>query len=138
MSWDIFVQDLPEDASTVQEIPDDFQPKPLMSRVALLSGIKEVIPQADVTDPSWIRVDGPGYSIEINVGRDDPVLDFAFHVRGGDLASGVIAHVLEHFDLRAIDPGSDTGMFDRDGAADSLRKWRAYRDQVAGDRSHVS
>jgi hypothetical protein len=131
MSWDIFVQDLPAHARKVQEIPDDFVPQPLMSRQALLDGIRHVVPGADFSDPTWGVIDGPDYSIEINIGEGDPVSGFAFHVRGGDLAAGIVSAILEHFGLRAIDTGRDDGMFfDATAAAASLRRWRAYRDRV--------
>jgi hypothetical protein len=132
MSWDIFVQNLPADARTVAEIPDDFRPAPLMARSALLEQIKEAVPEVDFTDTSRGRIEGPGYSIEVQVGDADPVTSFVFHVRGGDLAAGVVADVLDRLGLRAIDPGSDSGFFSRDTATASLAAWRGYRDRTFG------
>ena len=134
MSWDIFVMDLPADAATMDDIPQDFEGRVLMSRWALIEGIKQVVPDADFSDPTWGHIDGPDYSIEVNVGDDDPLTGFAFHVRGdGDTAAGIVAAILRHFGLRAVDSSSDTGLFDPESAVESLRHWRAYRDHVVGD-----
>jgi hypothetical protein len=130
VSWDIFVQDLPPDAETVAEIPDDFRPAPLMARSALIERIRGVVPEADFGDPTWGRIEGPGLSIEDNIGDADPVRGFAFHVRGGDMAVGIVANVLERLGLRALDPGSGSGFFERDTAVASLTAWRNHREQV--------
>lgn len=131
MSWDIFVADFPKDALTLDDVPEGFEGGPLMARRELIERVIEVVPEADFSNPTWATIEGPDYSIEINVGDEDPVRSFAFHVRGGDLAVGVVAAILEHLGLRAVDTGRDDGgFFDPDSAQDGLRRWRAYRDQV--------
>jgi hypothetical protein len=138
VSWDIFVQDLPADAKTLDKIPDDFRPASLMARSTLIERIKEVAPEADFGDPTWGRIEGPSFSIEVNLGGKDPVESFAFHVRSGDMAAGIVSDILDHLGLRALDPGSDSGFFDRDGAVASLTAWRAYRDHVLGRNADTS
>ena len=66
MSWDIFVQDIPDEARAVRDIPDDFEPRPLGSRTEVIRRIPEVVPTADFSDPSWGTVEGPDFSIELN------------------------------------------------------------------------
>jgi hypothetical protein len=68
------------------------------------------------------------------MGANDEVDSFALHVRGGDLAIGLIAELLDRLKVSAIDPQSDNGIFERDAAVERLRRWRAYRDQVVGRR----
>jgi hypothetical protein len=109
MSWDIFVQELPAGAHSFDDIPEDFEPGPLMSREALIAGIRQVVPSAKFPDSSWASLEGPGYSIEVSIGDEDPVTSFAFHVSGGDLAPGVVADLLAHFGLRGLDSASDDG-----------------------------
>ena len=43
MSWDIFALDIPPEIKSVEEIPSD-SPKPLGTRSAVISKIKELIP----------------------------------------------------------------------------------------------
>ncbi len=43
MSWDIFVQDLPQDVHKIDEIPDDFKPKPIGRRADIIAAILDVV-----------------------------------------------------------------------------------------------
>ena len=130
MSWDIFGQDLPRGARTLEEIPNDFKPAPLGERTVIIKKIEEVVPYADFSNPSWGVIERDEWSIEVNLGKEENCNGFAFHVRGGDAAVGVVAAILEHLNLRAVD--SQTGDFFEAGpeAIESFRKWRAYRDQI--------
>lgn len=130
MSWDIFVQDLPTDAATVAEIPDDFVPQGLGNRSEIVAKICEVIPDANFSDPAWGLIDGDDWSIEVNIGDSETCTGFALHVRGGDQATGVVDAVLRALDIRAID--SQTGEFFVAGPESqaSFKMWREYRDSV--------
>jgi hypothetical protein len=130
MSWDIFVQDIPASATSVDEIPDDFKPKPLGPHSELLRAIRTVLPFADYSDRTWIRVDLPEVSMEISLGDDDPVQGFAFHVRGGDLSAAAIAEILGRIGVRAFDPESDNGLFDLATPGGSLQRWQQFRDSA--------
>lgn len=135
MSWDIFVQDLPKNAKKVAEIPNDFRPAALGPRSAVIQRIKEVVPYADFSDPSWGLIDGKDWSIEVNIGEDEICDGFALHVRGGDEAAGVVGAILEHLNLRALD--AQTGEFFVAGpeATASLAKWRAFRDRIISEKN---
>jgi len=91
MSWDIYVQDIPPSVKSISEMPDDFEPQPLGTRGDIIARIREVIPNADFTSPSWGQIDGPDFSIEVSMGALEQVVSFAFHVRGGDLATFAVA-----------------------------------------------
>ena len=135
MSWDIFVQDLPREAATTADIPDDFRPVALGPRNRIIGKILEIVPTADFSDPAWGNIRGEDWSIEEKLGDEDECDGFAFHVRGGDGAVGAVAAILEHLGLRALD--SQTGEFFVAGptALASFRKWRGYRDRVVGEGS---
>src|SRR5689334_604191 len=109
MSWDIFAQDFPADVKTPGEIPDDFMPKSIGSRSSVIAMIKEAIPTADFSDPSWGLIGGDNWSIEVNIGKDENCDGFVLHVRGGDAAADAVARILDHLGLRAID--SQSGEF---------------------------
>jgi hypothetical protein len=130
MSWDIFVMDIPRSATSVDTLPPDWMPGPIPVREEILRAIIEVDPTADLSDPSWVRVNGAGFSIEVNIGNDSPLTSFACHIRGGDYSIGFVADLLERLKLRAFDPGSPTGIFAPGTAGESLARWREYRDQV--------
>jgi hypothetical protein len=131
VSWDIFVQDLPPESRSVSEIPDDFQPKPIGERRYVIATIERLFPEADFTDPGWGRIDSASYSIEVNLGESETLSSFAFHIRGNDEAAYVVAEILEALRLRAIDPGSETGIFELGpSSVESFRRWREYRNRV--------
>lgn len=133
MSWDLFVQDLPAQAKSVADIPDDFRPGSIGKRSEIIASIVSLIPKASFENPSWGLIDGSGWSVEINLGAEEECQGFAFHVRGGDIALGAVAMILQRLNLRAIDSQSGE-FFVADGSAiESFRQWKTYRDQVLRD-----
>ena|SRR5262245_36501921 len=130
MSWDIFVQDLPNGIANTDEIPADFQRRPIGSRDDIIATIRRIVPTADFSDPLWGRIEGSGYSIEVNLGKEHLLKSFAFHIRGGSDAIHVIAAILRELNLRAIDPSSETGLFDYPTSIQGLESWRDFRDRV--------
>ena len=131
MSRDIFVQDIPPEIRSLEDIPSDFQPALIGRRSEIISRILDVVPFADFSDPSWGRIDGSTFSIEVNIGASDSVRHFAFHARGDDMAAAVITDILLHLGLRAFDPQAPNGIFDLEvDPTIGLRKWRAYRESV--------
>ncbi|HEX7150813.1 MAG TPA: hypothetical protein VF618_04935 [Thermoanaerobaculia bacterium] len=129
MSWDVFIQHLPSSAVHVADIPDDFEPLPLGTRADVMKTVATVFASTDMTDPTWIKVSDQRYAIEIGVGDEDPVACVALHVRGDESVIPPIARLVELFGARAID--SWTGeFFETERAAESIRQWRAFVDQL--------
>lgn len=127
MSYDIFVQDIPESANTIEDIPDDFTPLKIGSRSEIISSILEIVPEADFSDPTWGTIESESFSIEINLGEDEILNSFAFHVRGDKTALTIISAILNHLDLRAFD--SD-GIFNPKRSPESFKNWKEYRDFI--------
>jgi hypothetical protein len=130
MSFDVFVQDLPPDARSVAEIPDDFAPRPIGRREDIIAGILRAAPSADFTDSTWGHIGGPGFSIEVNIRPGEILQSFAFHVRGSEEALFVITEILAVLKLRAIAPGTKSGFFEPAELGEAYLKWQAYRRQV--------
>src|ERR1700746_942605 len=134
MSWDIFVQDLPKDAQSIEDIPQDFQPGPILPRTRIVEVFKEGAPCTDFSDPKWWRIRCDGFSIEVNIGVEDPSNGIALHIRGSGDAAGLVAEILRRLGVRALDTASDTGFFDSEKSRERFRKWQAYRDQVTSKK----
>jgi len=130
MSWDIFVQDLPEGINSIEDIPRDFRPKPFLARARIAEVFKEVAPFTDFSDPKWWRIRCDAFSIEVNIGVENPSNGFALHIRGSEEAAGLVAEILQRLGVRALDTASDTGFFNAEKGKESFRKWQAYRNQV--------
>ncbi|HUP45654.1 MAG TPA: hypothetical protein VM779_09095 [Thermoanaerobaculia bacterium] len=129
MSWDVFIQDLPPEARSVRDVPDEFEPRPLGSRAEVIGRIRGAFPDADFTDPTWGRLQREGYSIDISMGDDGEVSGITLHVRGSDDAVGAVVKLIDTIGGRALD--SWTGeLFDQAIALHSIRRWRAYLEEI--------
>lgn len=125
MSWDIFIQQFPDNARRVADIPDTFTAPPIGKRTEVIEKIRRAVPEVEFDDPSWGTLRGEGYSLEFGVGDDDVLYGLTLHVRGSDAVLPHITNVLTILGLRAID--SWTGeFFDPAIAPDSLARWRRY------------
>lgn len=133
----MFVQDLPPDARAVTDIPDDFAPKPIGRRADIVAGILRAAPATNFDDPTWGVIEGPGFSIEVNIGPEEVLGSFAFHVRGGEEALFVVADILHELRLRAIAPATDSGFFELSELGSAYSRWQAYRETVVGRAPYV-
>jgi hypothetical protein len=133
MSWDIFVMSLPAGIRSIADIPDDYVGPPLGRRSDIIAKILALYPACDFTDPSWGTLDLGDCAIEFSLGTSEQVQSFALHVRGGPPAPDIVAHTLAELGMRALDPSSDTGLFEHAPAARSASsdRWRAFRSHVA-------
>lgn len=138
MSCDIFVQDIPEGVKQISDMHEkhsNFKPRLIGMRSEIIRKIKEVVPEADFSNPSWGIIEGDGFSIEANMGNEEECKGFVFHVRGGDNAAFVICEILKKLGLRAFDPSSETGLFEiGSGAIKSFQQWRQYRNKVLKEK----
>jgi hypothetical protein len=134
MSYDIFVLDIPQAVTRVEDVPADFVPRPLGPRQRIVEALRRAVPDLALDETGWGSIEGPDYSIEVNLGAEDPISSFAFHVRGRETALFVIADVLNDLGCRAVAPGAQTGIFSLDSdALEAYARWRAYRDHAGGE-----
>ncbi|MGW9070528.1 hypothetical protein ACWGQT_13940 [Streptomyces yangpuensis] len=92
MSWDVLLLRLPDNVTSVQEIPGDYAPPALGRQQDVLSAVKHATPEVDLSDPTWGELLGPSWSIELNIGSEDPVDSIMLHIRGS--GDDVLAPVL--------------------------------------------
>ena len=122
MSRDIFVQGIPPDITSVEQIPDDWTTRLAGNMYASApltvtsQAVREVVtkhaPDANFADPHWGQVRLSGADIEVNLSDEEPLMSFAIHVRGNPTAANqFVSAVLASLHLRAFDPESETGLF---------------------------
>ena len=130
MSFDVFVQDIPASAKSVDEIREDFVPKPIGTRSAVVASISKVAPEVKFSSPEWGTIDGDGYRLDVNLGLNDPVTTFAFHLYGGEEGLFIIADILGELGARALAPGTESGLFELDRTTEAFLRWREYRNKL--------
>jgi hypothetical protein len=104
MSWDIYIQDLPAVAS-IADVPDDFSPRPIGEREAIITKVLEAIPFADLVDRDWlfIKANEIDISIQLHLEDGEQVRFMVAHVHGGEQSAACIGALLRHMGLRAHD-----------------------------------
>ena len=130
MSWDLFVQDFPADATSVSDIPEGFQPLSIGNRDDIIEKILSVMPGVDFSDASWGKIEEERWSIEINLGDAGDCGGFAMHVRGSNEAVGAVEIILDQLGVRAIDSGSGEFFAAGPEARQSFSDWRRFRDSA--------
>ncbi len=133
MSWDVFIQDLPN-VSCMEDISENFKPQLLGRRVDLINRIKEVVPMADFSDPAWGTLDTDDFSVEFNMGENDEVDCITCHIRGVSGGGACVAEIVKRLGLKALD--SATGDFmDFNNPELGFEKWKVYRNRCMEDLS---
>ncbi|MFE7504369.1 hypothetical protein [Promicromonospora sp. NPDC057488] len=130
MSWDISLFNAPP-RITIEEIPHDYEPAPLGSVAEVLDRLQAAFVDLDLSDPTWGFLVQPGWVIEFNIGREDPVESIMLHVRGGgDDVVQVVRETARVLGCRAFDCSS--GDFIEDGGSDGWADFQAFRDRAIG------
>jgi hypothetical protein len=83
MSWDISVVASPAPPPLVEQLPRDWRGEVLGSQAEVREKISTVLPETDWRDPTWGIFEGDGFSLEFNMGSEEPSDGFMIHVRGG-------------------------------------------------------
>jgi hypothetical protein len=104
MSWDIYIQDLP-DVPSINDVPAGFNPSTIGEREALIAQVREAIPFIDRVDNDWLFAKGDGIdiSIQLHMENSEQVRYMVAHVHGGDQSAACIGALLRHLGLRAHD-----------------------------------
>ncbi|GAA4714320.1 hypothetical protein APR04_004125 [Promicromonospora umidemergens] len=130
MSWDISLFNAPPE-TTIEEIPRDYEPLPIGSVAEVLSRLQAAFADLDLSDPTWGDLERSGWSIEFNIGSEDPVRSIMLHVRGGgDDVVQVVRETAHVLGCSALDCSS--GEFIEEGGRDGWADFQAFRDGVIG------
>lgn len=134
MSWDISLFNAPP-GITIEEIPRDYEPSPLGSVAEVLGRLQTAFVDLDLSDPTWGDLQRAAWSIEFNIGSENPVRSIMLHVRGGgDDVVQVVCETTHILGCRAFDCSS--GEFIENGARDGWAAFQVYRDGLV-DRGTV-
>ncbi|MFJ4698529.1 hypothetical protein ACIP5N_10280 [Streptomyces sp. NPDC088768] len=134
MSGDVLVLRLPEGCASVEDLPEGSPELPLGPRADVLAALAGAVPEADLSDPAWGELEGPGWSMELNIGDREPVDAVMLHVRGGgDDVLPVVLRIAEALGARACDPAG--WVLTEAGDTSGWHAFQEFRDHLTGVRS---
>ncbi|WP_380282566.1 hypothetical protein [Kitasatospora purpeofusca] len=132
MSWDLLLLPVPAGFDSVDDFPDDLATPPLGSHEQVTAALLDQLPGIDFSDPTWGRLAGPAWSIELSLGSETPVDSIMLHVRGaGDDVLGAVFAIAGAVGCRVIDISEGDFL-----APDDPNGWHSfqdYRDRVIRD-----
>jgi len=130
MSWDVVIMRFPDGFDgDFDKMPADWEPEKLFTQDYFAEEIKKIFPNI-IGDKTWMTLNAETYSIEVNIGDDDPVSNIMLHVRGGDEALQAIEKICIKFNCQALDT-TESKLIDFDKKTnDGFTSWREYRDNV--------
>src|SRR4051812_46202358 len=135
MSWDILAMRFPPEVRDVAELPDDYKAPAIGTRAEIASALCSMFSGARVSQPDHVLIEGPGFCMEVGLGREVICDGFMLFVRAGDSPAtiGAVKRIAEHFAVRAWDVSAGEFLDMSTDPTRSFATWRAYRDRVAGD-----
>lgn len=131
MSWDVLLLRLPDGITSVQDIPDDCTPPPLGRQQEVLTAVSQAVPEADLSDSTWGELLGPTWSIELNIGEEDPVNTIMLHIRGsGDDVLTPVFRLADALGCKVFD--CTVGDLIRPQGPSGWNAFQEFRDRVIG------
>ncbi|MBC6457242.1 hypothetical protein [Actinomadura sp. HBU206391] len=132
MSWDVFLVGFPDRVTSVEQLQPDFRESPVGPVDEVVERLRtDCAVEFGPRGSTGGAVEGDTWSIEVSVGRDDPVKGVMLCVRGaGDEVLAVIHHIARTLGCVAIDCSS--GEILREGSAGSWHDFQQWRDRAIG------
>jgi hypothetical protein len=107
MSWDVLLQRFPENTAQPEQVPDDYQPPPVGSRAEVVSALRKLLRNVDLTGDSFVSIDRARFAMEIGLGDEEPCSQLFLTVHDDHAeAMKTILRVADHFGMRVIDCSS--------------------------------
>lgn len=132
MCWDVTIYKFPRDIATIEELPENFRPSALAPRAEVAQSLKRLFPNTDISDLSWLVLDGDEFKIEINTGRKEPCDGLTLHVRGSNRALGAVNMIATNFEARAFDMTACQFIDRMSDPTSGFTQWRKYARRVPG------
>ncbi|MFB7778347.1 hypothetical protein [Streptomyces bauhiniae] len=131
MSWDVVLLRLPDDVASMDTLPPDYTPTALGRHDEVLAAVTHAVPGADLSDPTWGDLSGPTWSIELNIGPEDPVDSIMLHIRGsGDNVLVPVLRLAQALRCKALDLSE--GVVITQGQTSGWHAFQQFRGRVIG------
>ncbi len=125
VTWDLYIQDMPEGLEHIDDLSRDHVGKVLGTRTEIARRIAAGGPAVTWRTASYGRISGARYTIDIDLGPDENVRTVVLMVRGENPAARVAGRIITALGYPAVDPMAPNGLFSTKQARKSLRTWNA-------------
>ena len=86
MSWDVVILNLSPGTAVLEDVPESAEIT-LGALPHVLDLLRQIFGEnIDLADPTWGTLEGETFSVEFNIGTQDPCDSIMLHVRGDDAA----------------------------------------------------
>ena len=132
MCWDVTICRFPPGIKSLEQLANNFMPAAIATRAEVAQSLKRLFPDADVSDLSWLVLDGHEFKIEIDTGHKEPCNGLTLHVRGSDEAVGAVTQIALNFKSRAFDMSLYQFHDLMSNPASGFDQWHKYSRRVVG------
>jgi hypothetical protein len=130
MSWDVMIFNLGGKTPPTLDEFEESDCLPLGPAAEVRERLSALLAKLDWSDPTWGVFEGNGFSIEFNVGEDDPISNMMLHVRGRGDAIAAITRFAKPLGWSALDC-STSEFLDLDNPSQAgWEGFQAYRDKI--------
>jgi hypothetical protein len=130
MSWDVMIFNTRGKSPPSVEEFEDSDYETLGPAADVRQRLSELLPGVDWSDTTWGIYEGDGFSIEFNVGDDDPIENMMLHVRGGGEAIAAIAKFARPLGWSALDCSTSEFLDLDNPSQDGWEGFQEFRDTV--------
>jgi hypothetical protein len=131
MSWDVMIFNIRRSPPPPFEKLEEVDLQPIGRADEVRRNIAAALPGVDWRDPTWGLYDGDGFSIEFNVGQDDPIQNMMLHVRGGgDAVSAIVTMLRADPGWAALDCSTGQFLDPKSPSDEGWRGFQAFRDKI--------
>lgn len=106
MSWAIYAMRGPGGVRRLEDIPDGYEPPSLGTADEVLAVVREVAPDVDATQRSWLRLASDEYDVEMSIGKGVEVRDITFYLNDGHRSIPVVLELSRRLGVTAYDTES--------------------------------
>lgn len=130
MSWDVLVVNFAGKTPPANEMADEPPAVPLGPAAKVRNDITAKLPGVDWSDPTWGIYEGETFSIEFNIGKDDPLESIMLHVRGGGAAIPAMMAFAKPLGWSLLDCSTSEYLDPENPSSEGWEGFQDYRDKV--------
>lgn len=132
MSWDVVIVDSggKTAACPLTDLEDD-DFRPLGPADEVRHKLSSILAGIDWSDPTSGIFEGDGFSIEFNVGEDDPIQSIMLHVRGAGDAIAAIMSFVRPSGWSAMDCSTGEFLDPNNPSPEGWEGFQAHRDKIS-------